>query len=554
MATSNSGSDQSDQIDQPTVPVDPQSSLPPEILAKMAYEHPESRAWIISQPGCYPELKQWLLEVDPSLASNIPNADVAYPPPPAPDNSDSTYTVTPSSPRKRRRWPLTVIAAVLVLAIVGGGAYYLLVGKKLGGSSSPTAAAEKLVDGISDTDVLSLVGSLAPSEVDGLVAAFQSVQGGGKGSGQQQSDAGGSEQIDYQQSLNDLLSSVTITTHDLEFEEQSLVNDEVVRVVLTDGSFDVGIDRSKFDTAVEPLLEQQARLRYESDPYVAENYTSEDIQWMIDSDVVAAKEDIDEALTNLQAETFYVRDLVQNELEYRAPETLSVVTVKEGRGWYVSPMMTTADQFYMDHSEDTRGGLTDFSLGGQIVEAQEFGSPEEAASAFASAMAGGDPMAVARTVSLPERRMISVYGPYLMDNIGASSVWSRSVESVEIERSDFASYEQGSHRIVQAENLTFRVLHDYSYTTFEVDENCINETYFYDGSSASHCLDNPNPEEGPVWVVSKLGLELEVVANKEKTGWVIAPLDTAYLHGGTMLSTLLQLESEGRLGELAPPD
>ena len=41
MATSNSGSDQSDQIDQPTVPVDPQSSLPPEILAKMAYEHPE---------------------------------------------------------------------------------------------------------------------------------------------------------------------------------------------------------------------------------------------------------------------------------------------------------------------------------------------------------------------------------------------------------------------------------------------------------------------------------------------------------------------------------
>lgn len=548
-------------------------------LAELAQQHPEFGAAISAHPNVYPELQGWIAQyVLPTVPQQplAAPAEVAAPVDPAalapaqyavpqdhaaPAAHASELTQQPQTPGGKKGAILIILAAVLVFVLALGGGLWWFFASKLGGSSSPAAATEKLLHGAADLDPLALYGSFAPSEFSSFETASQNLL-------DTRSDA---DSKNAEQFLDDLKRELAIDeTERVEFSEQELVEGSVARVTAERGVLEISGDP---DTIADVIMDFYGPIaEAQSEAYGYELDTN-------------GLRDMREGIARSLGET------LPYELDFAELE-LSVVTVKEGNGWYVSPILTLADLVHRD------SGASDRLLGDEIVEPASDGSqhPAEAAERLAHTIADGDVDAIVEQMPVPERRLLSIYGPSLGDSLGIDPGSLRDAiddGSFSLDEARFAEYIDGDIARLSIDRLAFstRQFDEWSgaelQQDIEITGSCVAvegerleyidyyaeeydplwEEWFSDRSfpgtfddwlelqgfelyeitdtSEEHCLADELP------ALKRLGVEdWSLVAVKEDGNWMVSPLATIADIAAISTGRVSDAAKEGRLDTL----
>lgn len=542
-------------------------------LAELAAAHPELGPWISAHPNAYPELQQWIATyAQPAPASPAPTAEQNPPAgasqpfaPAAPADPFAATSPFASSapapygapapagadaaprPRRRRKGLLIGlsigVAAALVLA--GGGVWWF-VASRLGGASSPEAAFTKLVSGVQGMDPLTLYGSFAPSEVGLLKDPIQKLANA------KPKDA--EKGVDVAKLIDEIKSNVTITSKDLAFSTDELA-DRVARVTWTGGEVTIDGDAGKVADAVVRAYEPALRAQYQESGYSSSE---------IDERVADQKRSVADGI-----DLPYTLSPASVSKDGNAPWAL--VMVDEGSGWYVSPMLSYADAVYRTARQDR--GVDVGSLGRTVVPAANYATPEDAASGLTKAAMSGDLDQVAGSLPLPERRLLSIYGPSLPK---AARDWYRtSVKDVSLTEARFSSTVDGDRARLSVDKLALSVSRYSSSvstdltTTWSLTKRCVDwsSEYAYDDgyyssgryswqsgqwisnwkvktSDGSGCLDD-------IPALKKLGADqVAIIAVKENGGWLVSPTATVGDAAGIATDNFLGYYENGTLDEL----
>lgn len=505
----------------------------PEILAHIAQDRQDLWPQVLSHPNCYPELAQWIIEGDPRLANYTAQpATLAQPTTLAQQAMPTGEDFPPPPPQRRKKKGVIVgIAAVLVVLLAGGG--YLATSFLRGGSRTPTAAAESLVKSVLEGKLLSAVKSIAPSEVSGLIDGLSNLDA----IESKDNDSGSDDDVDLPQTVDDAAKAFDVSVSDLEFEEEPIIDGQVTRVLAVGGQITVSIDRDLLSDAIMPVFDDYASSlcgEFNDDEYVDECEANSGN---------AARDLINEISANIEAEQPI--NIATFSRDYGVRDgILSLISVKEKGRWYISPLMSIADQYVYEYvylDQDSRGPV----LGDELIEQEKASSPEEAVSATAQAVADGSITKLAATLSLPERRLLSVYGPFL-ESEGVGDPWWPSGYSMVLESEEFSAEKEDGVTVVSPEDFSFTILEDqWIDVGVSVNSTCANVTDGDYGDSSRLCLNDRNNG-----VFGRLGLSYSAVTVKEDGGWVVSPLNTLYYHLTTAANSVIDLYNDDRLGEL----
>lgn len=506
----------------------------PARLAEIAAARPDLATLIARHPNAYPELIAWAQQVQAAQTS-APNVAAAEPDAVEPDAGPES-TVAPAAARSSWRRILrtkgvVIGASVAVGALVLGGGAFAAVKIITSGASSPEAAAQRLIDGTLGGDLLALAGTFAPSESKYLSPLIEK-------SSRLQSP--GDEQADYVRMVSQLKDSATITTEGFEYETEELAHG-VQRVSLVDGKITIDGDPAKIADAL-------AALAYSSPQAVADNRGELDAKG-VQEQTDRLAEQIADQLPIIWDIGEFTKDLDVNYHDRDHQTPLSVVVVDEG-GWYVSPLMSFAELYYSQVLEPA-SRYSDRRLpverGDEILEGKSAKSPEAALSAVAEgigdAYATGDVEALAAALPLPERRLVSIYGPAMFSD---SAYWSSQGQErrLEFPRLDVKAQEvdggvQLTAKKIDAEYFALREASG----SVQFTKDCVLPEW-----SSRFCLsDQP--------VLGRLGLtSFHVIATQEDGGWVINPLATLADQGRTMLDNYADYLKDDELDKLFATD
>ncbi|WP_029290244.1 hypothetical protein [Cellulomonas sp. HZM] len=401
-------------MDDATTAAHPQA--PAHELARIATHRPELRAIVAANPAAEPALLAWLgslgdPRVDAALAARAdgpthptrpaaPAQASSWSPQeqprtgswtPAPQGAPTTATssgadaalaalrslapvqeqveetwVQPPVERRRRRGLWIGVAAAAVV-VVGGAALaaWLLVFQKLDGSSTPAGAAEQMLHGVADKDLVAAYGSLSPAEVGSLTDAFSGL-----------STSSGSSTDAYKK----VVDALDIDLTGLRTTSVS-IGDGLEKVSVVGGRLTIDGDAEKI---VDSFLEASKASSTESDAMLDEVRT--------------------QAVAELEAKLPWSVDLSQPTGDAGIDHAF-VVTVREHGRWYVSPLMTIGE--YAIGADASRRGAMPTGDGKAAA------SPEAAGTAFVDALAAlssGDIDPLADVLPTAERRFLAVYG------------------------------------------------------------------------------------------------------------------------------------------------
>jgi len=330
----------------------------------------------------------------------------------------------------------------LLLLAIGGGVWWFF-GSKLGGSATPEAAAKKLVTSVTSLDPLSLYGSLAPSEFSAFEPAAKTMLA-------TQTD----ENSESAQKLIDSLKrevKITTTTP-LTTESAPIIEGEVERVTITEGVIEIDGDPEKVADVIIDFYAPIAEAQSEAYGYSLSKGELEDVR-----DTIA--EDLADELP-------YEIDF--SDLDF----DLTVVSVKEGGSWFVSPMLTFADYAHLS------SGGSDRALGDEIIAPASNGakSPEAAATMLTEAIVAGDYDAIVSQMPLPERRLLSVYGESLLGSAGIdpnriADEMSENGLDLQLEAAEYAAKSDGGTARVTIDRLAFSTMsYDY-WSDLDLEQN-----------------------------------------------------------------------------------
>ena len=416
---------------------------------------------------------------------------------------------TPPRPRKSKKWWFIGIAAGLVVLLAGGGVFaYVTVFSKLGGASSPEASVEKLLSGVADFDAVSIYGAISPSEIGTLEDSFSRLKD------IQLTDEG--ETVDYEKLVAAVTDNTKVELKDVEYETEEIAEDISV-VTIVSGSVHIETDPE----AVADAYVAVAREQYEAQSD-ALGYSESEIDDLVD-------EGREQIVTQLEESMPF--DLDTDQVEETLGKPFSLVSVKEGGSWYISPLLSIGE-----YALDAAGGER-----GELVDAAEFGSPEDALQGFLdgtnAVIADGDIEALAAALPLAERRFVSLYGPALVDGAnfrGAGTGFS--VDTLEVTpdiSGDIARI------AIDKLAITIEGIGDYSY---EISGVCATAVHL--GEEDESCLTDVSQAE-------KLGLgEARIVAVKEDGGWFVSPLSTLSDIGAIVSEHVVELSDKGELEDL----
>ncbi len=563
-------------------------STSPARLAEIAAAHPEYGQAILGHPNCYPALSEWISQyaaagpegarpTDNGIGDTYPartaDSSAGYPadqvsgdggpalspfedrPPADPFGAQASKR----SPRPmRRRWLIGSLAVVAVVAVVLGGGYWFFVGSKLGGAPSPEAAAEKLVSSIQNFDLVGLYGSFAPSEVGEVQQSIQKLSNAHPSKGG----------VDANKELSALRSALTITTTGMAYRTDKLA-DGVERVMWTKGSIKVSGSAKNIAQVESDLI----------DPYVTSNLKSEGLST---ADITRQ---MSESRTSLASSIHLPTTLKASS----AP--LAIVAVQEGSGWYISPVLTLVDTYfrlYATSSEqvsqaapDSKGFLdSGFAaqadsdlLGSTVVSAGHYTTPEAAAKAMVNAATQADSHSLAATMPLPERRLVSIYGPWVEKILRSNSSNSGTAYGdLSLTSAKFSSTITGDQARLHidgldvadsyynssvGENLTNRV-HVQGTCANLQGENVVDNAYQdYYGNWVDNYQVVPNNWKGcfsDSGVLSRLGFsDFSLIAVKENGGWLVSPFASIGDATSIVSERVLTYYSSNRLSQLFKP-
>lgn len=535
-------------------------------LAEIAAADPALGAEVAVHPNTYPELLDWIAQygddraraavaarrqpvadaappavpivapVDPFAAPTAPHTAARIDPFGAPAAAPASPFGTAPSPagapaasgaKKRPKTGVIIAAAVVGALVVGGGITAAVVLPRVLPSASPEGAVDKLLNGAIGLDPLSLAGSLAPSEISALTSSLEKLQG---------IEIDDDDELSAHDSIERLRAALTVTLDELEYETDDIA-DGVERVSIVDGTIEIDGDE---DEVIDAYLDL-ARLQY-----ALSDMSERDIERQLDYTREGLEDSID----------------LPFEIDFRDYERdmgypFSLVAVNEGTGWYVSPLLSYADVFYL--SAERTDYLDVGRLGTRIPEPIV---AEDAAHAVENTMlAALDTSAgksywedLAATLPLAERRLVAIYGPAFGGN-----PWDRLTDdggSIEVDSSDFVVVD-GAHAVPDDVAVTWDYPRGDAYGEIYVDAQCAeweSTRRYYDSywdewdtsrDDGEACLD-----ELPI-DLDELGLaEPSLVATQEGGGWLFSPIATIGEWSAIATENLVRLSKEGDLDKL----
>lgn len=406
----------------------------PARLAELAAAYPHLHPLIAANPACYPGLLDWMrqqAQQQPAAAAPIePQQHRAVATPPSEAAHRQVFgapaergllelALTPNDDeavarRKRRRVLLTVAGIVTTVVIAAGATFGALyaTGTVLGGRG-PDQAAERFATGLGNADPLAVLGATAPSEATLLRAPVEQLLDldlGPAGTGREAAEevrAALSLQLeDPQYRVEELGEGIALVTP----RSGTAVLDgdpaELARILtrLAEPALRAGLD-VPLPAAAEPEEAEEAAAAEEAP---VEEPPAEPAPEELDPDRAVAQ-------YREQAELRLAEHLPADiDLSGEAADHLAVVTVQEGTGWYASPLLTAAELAYRalgDEAPD-RGEVRD------AADLPRYETPLLASEALATgivrALRGEGLDDAAAALSLPERRLVEIYGEALI--------------------------------------------------------------------------------------------------------------------------------------------
>lgn len=530
-------------------------STPAARLAELVVQDPSLGAAVARHPNVYPGLLEWLAsngdpagqrEASAALAGRAPGRAPQLPPvakapsaaaaPSAPaqqqyqqpqaspsgqptfgqqgadapaDQELQWHPGTDDAPRKRRPWVLITAIALVVALVAGGGAWWWFGLRDSGGVGSagqatPEEAAKTLLSSLSDKDLLTVVGAVAPSEANVLTPLTEQLEQGRSASNTQDIARLSAEALDL----------VEIKTDGLELSTEDLEGGagEVSVTTVTAGTLTVST------TDEQQLAEKIAELQEAVDPTSAES--ADEIRG--DLDLPHTSDFADFSSDN----------------GYDFP----IVTVKENDQWYTSLMLTAAENAFQSAKQyDSSLKHGTLVTADQTVRSE---TPEAALKASAEAIVDGantgDYSEIARTLPTAERRLVSLYGDSVFDEVGSTP----SVLSLD---ADGASTEiDGDKAKVLPDDYTFSF--SSGSQRIEVIWSKLEFTIKVTSSSYSSYNNSVTVDLAAPATASELGIDqVSLVAVQEDGSWYFSPLATIAEITQVIVPKVTQLSDDGRL-------
>ena len=384
----------------------------------------------------------------------------------------------PQQGAKKSRGKMAAIISVIVVAVlvvIGGGAFALtrfLPGA--GGFATPNALANSVSSAFDSNKLANLAPALAPSELEAATLWQKDYKANGKADW---------TKLISPEAMADYIGQIDISKSTLEHTvDEKSENLSLITITKWEG-----------EITVKPELADKFREYYEKAK--GDKLTADESKMFDD-----LKRDISE-------EPNYSGNILQRLFN---TDKLTLVSVKEGGKWYISPVMTMAEQM-VSYSSVTPNYGADFTN----VEGAK--SPEEAVSGMVDALRNGAGMGdkdFYRFLDLPERRVAAVYGGSgSTGGVGDSIQVSWGLTSTKVSGGAIVNFGTTS--------ITF----DGSY---KVEFNNDTVTYSYADSSSSSRYTSPKPQSQTVRFTEGLvnPERLGVFAVPENTGWHVSFIST----------------------------
>ena len=385
---------------------------------------------------------------------------------------------SPQQGAKKSRGTMAAIISVIVVAVlvvIGGGAFALtrfLPGA--GGFATPNALANSVSSAFDSNKLANLAPALAPSELEAATLWQKDYKANGKADW---------TKLMSPEAMADYIGQIDISKSTIEHTvDEKSENLSLITITKWEG-----------EITVKPELADKFREYYEKAK--GDKLTADESKMFDD-----LKRDISE-------EPNYSGNILQRLFN---TDKLTLVSVKEGGKWYISPVMTMAEQM-VSYSSVTPNYGADFTN----VEGAK--SPEEAVSGMVDALRNGAGMGdkdFYRFLDLPERRVAAVYGGSgSTGGVGDSIQVNWGLTSTKVSGGAIVNFGTTS--------ITF----DGSY---KVEFNNDTVTYSYADSSSSSRYTSPKPQSQTVRFTEGLvnPERLGVFAVQDNTGWHVSFIST----------------------------
>ena len=386
----------------------------------------------------------------------------------------------PQQGAKKSRGKMAAIISVIVVAVlvvIGGGAFALtrfLPGA--GGFATPNALANSVSSAFDSNKLANLAPALAPSELEAATLWQKDYKANGKADW---------TKLMSPEAMADYIGQIDISKSTIEHtvDEKS----ENLRLIT--------ITKWEGEITVKPELADKFREYYEKAK--GDKLTADESKMFDD-----LKRDISE-------EPNYSGNILQRLFN---TDKLTLVSVKEGGKWYISPVMTMAEQM-VSYSSVTPNYGADFTN----VEGAK--SPEEAVSGMVDALRNGAGMGdkdFYRFLDLPERRVAAVYGGSgSTGGVGDSIQVNWGLTSTKVSGGAVVNFGTTS--------ITF----DGSYKV-EFNNDTVTYSYADSGSGYNSRYTSPKPQSQTVRFTEGLvnPERLGVFAVQDNTGWHVSFIST----------------------------
>ena len=386
----------------------------------------------------------------------------------------------PQQGAKKSRGKMAAIISVIVVAVlvvIGGGAFALtrfLPGA--GGFATPNALANSISSAFDSNKLANLAPALAPSELEAATLWQKDYKANGKADW---------TKLMSPEALADYIGQIDISKSTIEqrVDEKS---DNLSLITIT---------KWEGEVTVKPELADKFRENYEK----------------AKGDKLTADESkmFDDLKRQISEEPNYSGNILQRLFN---TDKLTLMSVKEGGKWYISPVMTMAEQM-VSYSSVTPNYSADFTN----VEGAK--SPEEAVSGMVDALRNGAGMGdkdFYRFLDLPERRVAAVYGgSSSTGGVGDSIQVNWGLTSTKVSGGAIVNFGTTS--------ITF----DGSYKV-EFNNDTVTYSYADSGSSYNSRYTSSKPQSQTVRFTEGLvnPERLGVFAVQDNTGWHVSFIST----------------------------
>ena len=386
----------------------------------------------------------------------------------------------PQQGAKKSRGKMAAIISVIVVAalvVIGGGAFALtrfLPGA--GGFATPNALANSISSAFDSNKLANLAPALAPSELEAATLWQKDYKANGKADW---------TKLMSPEALADYIGQIDISKSAIEHTvDEKSDNLSLITITKWEG-----------EITVKPELADKFRENYEK----------------AKGDKLTADESkmFDDLKRQISEEPNYSGNILQRLFN---TDKLTLVSVKEGGKWYISPVMTMAEQM-VSYSSVTPNYGADFTN----VEGAK--SPEEAVSGMVDALRNGAGMGdkdFYRFLDLPERRVAAVYGGSgSTGGVGDSIQVNWGLTSTKVSGGAVVNFGTTS--------ITF----DGSYKV-EFNNDTVTYSYADSGSSYNSRYTSSKPQSQTVRFTEGLvnPERLGVFAVQDNTGWHVSFIST----------------------------